>query len=113
MLYFITGLVIGLIIGGGIVYFFIRSRSKESPSFNPKEIDTSAIDEDLAKKHENLQKMREYIQTKDKISNDDIQALLGVSDATATRYLDELEQEGLIRQVGKVGYQVHYEKMSP
>lgn len=46
-----------------------------------------------------------------KISNDDIQKLLGVSDATATRYLDALEKEGLIRQVGGEGRGVYYEKL--
>jgi len=33
-----------------------------------------------------------------------------VSDATATRYLEELEKEGFIRQVGRTGRHVYYEK---
>jgi Fic family protein len=44
-------------------------------------------------------------------TNNDIEKLLGVSDATATRYLDELEKEGLIKQVGKTGNAVYYEKI--
>ena len=43
-----------------------------------------------------------------KIVNNDIEKLLGVSDATATRYLDELEKEGKVRQVGKTGNAVYY-----
>jgi len=43
-------------------------------------------------------------------TNDDIQRILGVSDATATRYLEALEKEGLIRQVGGKGRGVYYEK---
>ncbi len=43
-----------------------------------------------------------------RITNDDIQKLLNVSDATATRYLEILEKEGLIRQVGQSGPEVHY-----
>ena len=35
--------------------------------------------------------------------------LLGVSDTTAYRYLQELEQEGHIRQVGKEGRGVYYQ----
>jgi Fic family protein len=46
-----------------------------------------------------------------KITNNDIEKLLGVSDTTATRYLDELEKEGLIKQVGKTGNAVYYEKI--
>lgn len=46
-----------------------------------------------------------------RISNNEVEDLLKVSDATATRYLEELEQEGLIRQVGRHGRSVHYVKM--
>lgn len=42
------------------------------------------------------------------VTNNDIEKLLGVSDATATRYLDELEKEGRIRQIGTTGQSVHY-----
>ena len=45
------------------------------------------------------------------IVNNDVEKILGVSDATATRYLDELEKEGKIRQVGKTGKHVYYEKV--
>lgn len=45
-----------------------------------------------------------------RITNDDVQKLVNVSDATATRYLDELEQERLITQVGKEGKYTYYEK---
>ena len=49
------------------------------------------------------------MQEKGKATNDDIQALLEVSDATATAYLQELEKEGRIRQVGDTGQGVYYE----
>ncbi len=42
------------------------------------------------------------------VSNNDIEKLLGVSDSTATRYLDELEKEGKIHQVGTSGRSVFY-----
>ena len=44
------------------------------------------------------------------VTNDDVERELGVSDATATRYLEGLEQEGFIRQVGVEGRGVHYVK---
>ncbi len=45
------------------------------------------------------------------ITNDDVEELLDVSDATATRYLSELEDEGKLRQVGTTGKSVYYVKI--
>jgi len=61
-------------------------------------------------KEEGKQKILEGIDMQKSINNDSVQNLLGVSDATATRYLDELEKEGKIRQIGKIGKGVFYEK---
>lgn len=55
-----------------------------------------------------LEKAIDYLKTKNKITNDDYQALTKVSHSTATRDLDELEKLGLIKQVGKKGRGVHY-----
>lgn len=40
-----------------------------------------------------------------------MEKLLHVSDATATRYLDELEKEGKIKQVGTTGKHTRYERI--
>ena len=40
------------------------------------------------------------LQERSRITNDDVQKELGVSDATATRYLDDLEKDGKIIQQG-------------
>ena len=42
------------------------------------------------------------------ITNSDVEKLLEVSDATATNYLQELEGEGKIIQVGRTGRSVSY-----
>lgn len=55
-----------------------------------------------------LEKVFAEIQRKGTIRNDDVQALLGVSDATAERYLQELETERRIVQVGEAGKTVSY-----
>lgn len=60
------------------------------------------------KKVENKQRVLELIQNKQKVTNNDIEELLGVSDSTATRYLEELEQEQKIAQVGNTGKGVYY-----
>jgi predicted HTH transcriptional regulator len=42
------------------------------------------------------------------IANNDVERLLGVSDATAGRYLQKLETEGKLEQIGITGNAVHY-----
>jgi len=48
------------------------------------------------------------IQERDGISNSEIRKALGVSSRTAVRYLDELEKERKVEQVGKIGHGVIY-----
>lgn len=70
------------------------------------------IDQQAKEKEANKQKIISALRSQDKITNDEVQKLLDVSDATATRYLDELEKENIVRQVGERGHQVYYEKRS-
>lgn len=63
------------------------------------------------RKRKKLEKILEALNTKGKISNDEVEKLLHVSDATATRYLSTLEKEGKIKQVGKTGKSVVYTKV--
>lgn len=94
---FIYGLIIGLITGLVIGYL----------SWNKsKTVVTNA------NKGANLEKVRELIATSDRVTNDQVQQLLGVSDATAERYLNELEKEGIIKQIGAEGKGVYYIKQS-
>jgi len=46
-----------------------------------------------------------------KITNDEVEKFLHVSDATATRYLSQLEKERKIKQNGKTGRGVSYSKI--
>ena len=52
-------------------------------------------------KAERKERIVEALEDQERMTNDDVQALLGVSDATATRYLDELEAEKLVTQHGR------------
>ena len=56
--------------------------------------------EEMERKQENLEKVMAMARDKSGIRNDDIQYGLGVSDATATRYLEELEKQGKLQQSG-------------
>jgi len=48
---------------------------------------------------------------KSKITNDEVEKLLHVSDATATRYLSQLKKEGRIKQNGRIGAGVSYSRI--
>ena len=63
------------------------------------------------KKQKKLDKILELLNTKNKVSNADVEKLLRVSDATATRYLSALQKQGKIRKVGKTGRSVFYAKI--
>ncbi len=54
-------------------------------------------------------KIFDLVSSNKKITNSDVKGLLGVSEATATRYLQKLEDSGKIRQVGETGRSVYYE----
>ena len=63
------------------------------------------------RKRKKLEKIMTELEKKGKITNDEVEKLLHVSDATATRHLSALEKEGKIKQVGKTGTGVAYTKV--
>ena len=64
-----------------------------------------------ARRRKKLDRILDKLTEKGKITNDEVERLLRVSDATATRYLDILEKEGRLRQEGKTGKHVVYVKI--
>ncbi|MFH1968380.1 MAG: hypothetical protein ABIJ84_03265 [bacterium] len=62
------------------------------------------------KKEQMKEKIMELFKGAEKISNKDVTGALDIAAATAVRYLDELEQEGKLKQVGKTGRTVIYTK---
>lgn len=74
-----------------------------------KQQKSNLMEDQSKEKAEHLQKIKDFMENKDRAVNDDVQKLLGVSDATAERYLNELEKAGILHQKGeKKG--VFYEK---
>ncbi len=66
------------------------------------------ITEQMRKKAENKEKILVFLRENGKIQNNDVERLVGVSNATAERYLDELEKKGKLIQHGKIGQSVFY-----
>lgn len=60
------------------------------------------------KKLEYKNKILDLLKESGRVSNKDVTNRLGVSETTAERYLDELEKEGKIKQIGKTGRNVFY-----
>lgn len=63
------------------------------------------------RKRKKLDKILEYVTKHGSVTNDQVEKLLHVSDATATRYLTQLVKEQKLKQVGKMGKSVKYEKL--
>ena len=63
------------------------------------------------RKRKKLDRVMSLFLQKSKITNDEVEKYLHVSDATATRYLSQLEKEGKIKQSGKTGHMVSYSRI--
>lgn len=94
-------LVIGFIAGG--IIWAVREDSKE-------EINSGILAKQAKEKREHKQKILDLLAGEDKISNSEVGKMLVVSDSTVVRYMDELETQGLAKQVGKTGRDVFYQK---
>ena len=76
--------------------------------FARRNTNTGFIAKQMGQKAENKQKILAFVQEHGKIQNNDVEKLAGVSNATAERYLDELEKEGKLTQHGTIGQGVFY-----
>ena len=90
----------GIIIGFLISYAYFKSAGKAPIN--------SFVKKQSKKKKKNKEAISRYIREHGKIANNDAERLLKVSDATATNYLEELEQEGIVEQMGQ-GRSVYYQ----
>lgn len=83
--------ILGLIIGGVAVKILCSHLHGNDRLHNPLQSE---------RKEQNLEKVLRLAREKGEVRNDDVQFSLGVSDATATRYLEELEKSGRIAASG-------------
>ena len=83
----------------GITLGMYLARQKGSSAFIAKQVEQKA---------ENKQQILVFVQEHGKIQNEDVEKLVEVSNATAERYLNELEKEGKLTQHGTIGQSVHY-----
>ena len=85
---------------------------REQPKSNlARELLITARNAIQFRKRKKLDKVMSLFLKQSKITNDEVEKFLHVSDATATRYLSQLEKEGKIKQSGKTGHSVFYSRI--
>ena len=92
----LIGIIIGIVIAVGAYKLWKREHLPRSVLSQKREKD---------KRKEQILGM---FKNKKEITNNNVEWLLGVADSTATKYLQELEKEGKIIQIGEKGRYVHY-----
>lgn len=80
-----------------------RNEAKEAEGLEKKNEERAEV------KEERKAKILNFLEMRGKTNNDEVERMLNVSDASAENYLDELEKEGKIKQIGKTGQAVEYE----
>jgi predicted HTH transcriptional regulator len=70
--------------------------------------DSNLINSQMKEKADNKEKILGFLRERGRIRNNDVERLVMVSDATAERYLNELEKAGKITQHGQSGQGVYY-----
>ena len=68
----------------------------------------SAAFEQTARKNANKRKITDLLKERGELSNSAIRQALDISDRSVIRYLDELEKEGKVEQIGSTGRNVIY-----
>ena len=101
-------LLILIIIFLSIFVFLYKSRYSNTKDKAKEDDSVKIVGEGLSRYQKELQKVKEgrksqileLFKTKGELTNNDVEKFLGVSDATVTRYFDELEKEGIIEAFG-------------
>ena|SRR3989344_2158639 len=109
---FLIGLVVGFFIGAyGFGKLFRRGSRQVTASWRGTQ-GVQAINAERSKhKEESLGRIMALFDRQEEIANNQVERLLNVSDATATNYLNELEEQGKIIQIGAEGRGVIYRKV--
>lgn len=92
----------------GVWFGSVLGRKRGASKIEMKEMRKSATKKTRNKIKNRKEAILEHVRKKGKITNDETEAMFCVSDSTAGRYLDELEKEGKLKQVGKKGRGIYY-----
>ena len=107
---YLSILIIGVVVAVSFLFWVAKRESKKYGTNAGEElvgICVSAI-ETASQKEVRKQRVLAMLQKKNGLSNADIRKALGVSSRSVVNYMDELEKEGKVEQIGKVGQSVTY-----
>ena len=116
---FLMTVIIVLIWYAGTGRMAIREDEKEIRRVEKEVEECVALGAGLTEYNQRLQERKKKIKNQifemfeenEKITNSDIVKKLDISKTSTVRYLDELEKEGKVQQVGKAGRNVYYKKL--
>ena len=94
--------IVLILLAFGAGYLLGRDSYHEMNLFN---------DEQQKRKQKHLEQVLEYLDAHETITNSKVEKVCGVSIATAGRYLEELETDGKIAQIGRRGKYVNYSRI--
>ena len=120
--------VVGVVVGGGVVWVLAGRKARKIEEETRKQLERTekereeeerclAQSKGLEEYNQKLAERKEKLKSRifqlfdhaKEITNSDVGEALNIPSRSAVRYLEELEQEGKIRQVGDIGRGVRYE----
>lgn len=105
LMFLVAVLVIALV---AVAIMAVAYGNRDVSQDAPVNANESFNQEQSRVREENLARSLALAREKGEVTNNDVERLLGVSNATAERYLDELESRGHLVQIGKTGKGVRY-----
>jgi Fic family protein len=121
MVYYIVLILIIAVLGFWVWYLLKNKKESEREILSLEKEKTECMNfgRGLEEYNRRMQEKKEQLKndimglfekTK-RIGNKDVVSAISISKNSAVRYLDELESEGKVKQVGKTGQAVFYEKI--
>ena len=120
--------VVGIVVGGGVIWVLVGRKARKIEEETRKQLERTekereeeercaAQSKGLEEYNQKLAERKEKLKARilqlfdhaKEITNSDVGEALNIPSRSAVRYLEELEQEGKIRQVGDIGRGVRYE----
>ena len=101
--------LVGIVLIAALVVFAYKEAKKHGTRTHEElqGICMAPLDTTL-RRQSNLAKTLELFSNRSELTNTQVRDALGVSSRTAVRYLDELERQGRVEQIGTTGHSVSY-----
>lgn len=102
LIYIVIG-VLAFILGGALAI-----RKKQASPGKMTKLRQKAHAKIKKQRKNRKQAILNYAIKKGRVTNDEAEQMFCISNSTASRYLDQLEKEGKLKQVGQTGRGVYY-----